>query len=106
MEASSQLTDSIYQLWSSFVSGDGFTLFSSFCVFGGAILGFIICLGLVLLADLCDIVHAAVPLVSRFINDRKAKKSGKLTNEQRLELLEEKIYSLADIVISSSPEEK
>ena len=97
MEASSQLTDSIYQLWSSFVSGDGFTLFSSFCVFGGAILGFIICL---------DIVHAAVPLVSRFINDRKAKKSGKLTNEQRLELLEEKIYSLADIVISSSPEEK
>lgn len=41
-----------------------------------------------------------------WLDDRKAKKSGKLTNEQRLELLEEKIDSLADIVISSSPEEK
>ncbi len=106
MEATSQLTYSIYQLWSSFVSGDGFTLFSAFCVFGGAIFGFIICLGLVLFGDLCDIVHSAVPLVSKFINDRKAKKSGKLTNAQRLELLEEKIDSLADIVISSSPEER
>ena len=106
MVASIELTDSVYQLWSTFVSGDGFTYFSAFCVFGGAIFGFIVCLGLVLLGDLCDFVHASVPLVSKFINDRKAKKSGKLTNEQHLELLEEKIDSLADIVISSSLEEK
>lgn len=33
MEVSSQLTDSIYQLWSSFVSGDGFTLFSNGSLF-------------------------------------------------------------------------
>ena len=106
MEATSQLTDSVYQLWSSFVSADGFTFFSSFCVFGGAILGFIICLGLFLLSDLCELIHAAFPLVRRYINDRKVKKSGKLTNAQRLELLEEKIDSLADIVITSSPEDK
>lgn len=41
-----------------------------------------------------------------YYHDRKAKKSGKLTNDQRLELLEEKIDSLADIVISSSEEVK
>ena len=41
-----------------------------------------------------------------YFHDRKAKKSGKLTNEQRLELLESKIDSISDIVISSSPEEK
>ena len=55
-----------------------------------------------------------VALISIFLSDflydyyheRKAKKSGKLTNAQRLELLEEKIDSLADIVISSSEEVK
>ena len=41
-----------------------------------------------------------------WLRERKAKKSGKLTNEQRLELLESKIDSLSDIVISSSPEVK
>ena len=41
-----------------------------------------------------------------YFKERKAKKSGKLTNEQRLELLEEKIDSLADIVISTSEEVK
>lgn len=44
--------------------------------------------------------------VLAWLRERKAKKSGKFTNEQRLELLESKIDSLADIVISSSPEEK
>ena len=106
MEVSSQLTDSIYQLWSSFVSGDGFTLFSGFLLFAGFVFGIFCCLLIVMLGDVFEMLHEAVPLVSRFIKDRKAKKAGKLTNEQRFELLEEKIDSLADIVISSSPEEK
>ena len=60
------------------------------CIFG--LLGYVS-------IGLTDFLHV-------YFRDRKAKKSGKLTNEQRLELLEEKIDSLANIVISSSPEEK
>ena len=59
-----------------------------------------------LICDLYDLLHHAYPLIKSFINERKAKKSGKLTTDQRLELLESKIDSIADIVISSSEEVK
>ena len=40
------------------------------------------------------------------IRNRGFKRSSKLTIEQRLDLLEDNFVSLADIVISSSPEEQ
>lgn len=101
-----ELVQSVIDSWTNFVSADGFGLFGFTLVLVGFVGGCFITLFVVLLFDLIDIVHAAFPLVRRFINDCKAKKSGKLTNEQRLELLEERIDSLADIVISSSEEVK
>ena len=101
-----ELVQSAFDIWNTLVSVDGFGLFVGYLVVAGAVVGFLISLIVVILVDVFDIVHASCPLIKRFINDRKAKKSGKLTNEQRLELLEEKIDSLADIVISTSEEVK
>ena len=44
--------------------------------------------------------------IDEWFKDRKAKKSGKPTTEERLTLLEDKIDCIADIVISTSPEVK
>ena len=85
---------------------DGFVFWSVFIMVAGLIFGFFLCVVMVLAGDLLDLVHAAVPLVRRSINECKSKKSGKLTNEQRLELIEQKLDCIADIVISSSPEVK
>lgn len=82
---------------------DGFVFWSVFIAVAGLIFGFFVCLVMVLAGDLMDIVHAAVPLLRRSINERKSKKSGKLTNEQHLELIEQKLDCIADVVISSSP---
>ena len=101
-----ELVQSASDLWAQFISVDGFGWFVGFIVFAAFVVGFFFCFLFVLISDLYDVIHAAVPLVKRFFKDRKAKKSGKLTNEQRLELLEEKIDSLADIVISTSEEVK
>ena len=77
--------------------------YSDFLWESGCSLGIVI--GLI-----CGAFFFLVPIVLDFIHDyfkeRKAKKSGKLTNEQRFELLESKIDSIADIVISSSEEVK
>ena len=89
-----ELVQSALDLWNSFVSVDGFASFVVFVAFVGVFVGFLFSFILFILSDVFDIVHASCPLIKRFINERKAKKSGKLTNEQRLELLEQKIDSI------------
>lgn len=100
------LNQSVIDLWTNFVSADGLSTFYLFVGLVGIVAGVLITLLAVALSDIFEIVHAAVPLVKRSINERKAKKSGKLTTEQRFELLESKIDSIADIVISTSEEVK
>lgn len=70
---------------------------ATFC--SGLIVGTVIALCSIGFILLFDIWYS-------WYHDRKLKKSGKLTTEQRFELLESKIDSIADIVISTSPEVK
>ena len=77
--------------------------YSDFLMLSGSCFG--IFLGLTSGA-LLFLVMSFLEFCADHFKNRKAKKSGKLTNEQHLELLEEKIDSLADIVISTSEEEK
>ena len=101
-----ELVQSVTDLWSKFISVDGFACFVGFVAIGGLILGFLITSLIYLVEDVFTVVHEASPYFKRLFRDKRRKQSGKLTNEQRLELLEERIDSLADIVISSSEEVK